>query len=95
MHALFCNVGQTSIRDGSGNGMEQEGGVNCMSKKLRYRLQKKVPIARPNILGNHSFPVHTYQWKDIAASDDREALVKVMPNDRDFRIEDTAPYSEE
>lgn len=66
-----------------------------MSKKLRYRLQKKVPIARPNILGNHSFPVHTYQWKDIAASDDREALVKVMPNDRDYRIEDTDPPTEE
>ena len=66
-----------------------------MSKKLRYRLQIKVPIARPNVLGNHSFPVHTYQWKDIAASDDREALVKVMPNDRDYRIEDTAPYTEE
>ena len=66
-----------------------------MSKKLRYRLQKKVPIARQNILGNHSFPVHTYQWWDIAASDDREALVKVMPNDRDYRIEDTAPYTEE
>lgn len=66
-----------------------------MSKKLRYRLQIKVPIARPNILGNHSFPVHSYQWKDIAASDDREALVKVMPNDRDCRIEDTDPYTEE
>lgn len=74
---------------------EQKGGANCMSKKLRYRLQKKVPIARPNILGNHSFPVHTYQWKDIAVSDDREALVKVMPNDRDYRIEDTDPPTEE
>lgn len=66
-----------------------------MSRELRYRLQKKVPIARPNILGNHSFPVHTYQWKDIAASDDREALAKVMPNDRDYRIEDTDPPTEE
>ena len=66
-----------------------------MSRDLRYRLQKKVPIARPNILGNHSVPVHTYQWKDIAASDDRDALAKVMPNDRDYRLEDTDPPTEE
>ena len=45
----------------------------------------------PNILGNRSFPVHTYRWKDIAASDDRAALEKLMPNSKDYRIEDTRP----
>ena len=58
---------------------------------MRYRLQRKEPIARPNVLGNCSFPVHTYCWKDIAASDDRSALEKIMPNDNDYRIEDTRP----
>lgn len=55
----------------------------------RYRLQVKEPIARPNILGNHSFPVHTYRWKDIAASDDYNALLPYLVNDGNHRIEDT------
>lgn len=58
---------------------------------MRYRLQYKELIARPNILGNHSFPIHTYRWKDIAASDDRAALEKMMLNNKDYRIEDTRP----
>ena len=58
---------------------------------MRYRLQYREHVARPNVLGNHSFPVHTYRWKDIAASDDRAALEKIMPNDKDDRIVDTRP----
>ncbi len=58
---------------------------------MRYRLQRKEAYAMPNILGNRSFPVHTYRWKDIAASDDRAALEKLMPNSKDYRIEDTRP----
>lgn len=56
---------------------------------MRYRLQHKETIARPNILGNHSMPVYTYRWKDIAASNDYEALREIMPNSKDYRIEDT------
>lgn len=55
----------------------------------RYRLQRKETIARPNILGNCSFPVYTYRWKDIAVSDDREALEKLMDGSGKYRIEDT------
>ena len=58
---------------------------------MRYRLQRKEAYTMPNILGNRSFPVHTYRWKDIAASDDRAALEKLMPNVKDYRIEDTQP----
>ena len=58
---------------------------------MRYRLQRKEAYAMRNILGNRSFPVHTYRWKDIAASDDRAALEKLMPNYKDYRIEDTRP----
>ncbi len=58
---------------------------------MRYRLQRKESVARPNILGNRSFPVHTYRWKDVAASDSREALERIMPNKTEYRIEDTRP----
>ena len=60
---------------------------------MRYRLQKKVQIAMPNILGNHSMPIYTYRWKDIYASDDIEALKKLMPKGKEYRIEDTRPYN--
>lgn len=58
---------------------------------MRYRLQRKEAYTLANILGNHSFPVHTYRWKDVAASNDRAALEKLMPNGKDYRIEDTQP----
>lgn len=58
---------------------------------MRYRLQRKEQIVLPNILGNHSFPVYSYRWKDIALSDDRSALESMMPNEKDYRIEDTEP----
>lgn len=56
---------------------------------MRYRLQVKETVARPNVLGNKSYPVYTYRWRDLYASDDREALEKIMPNDQKHRIEDT------
>ena len=40
-----------------------------MSEQYRYRLQRKEPYSMPNILGNHSMPVHTYRWKEIPATD--------------------------
>lgn len=58
----------------------------------RYRLQKKEPWAMPNILGNRSFPVHTYRWVDIVASDSKEALENIRPKGDDYRIEDTRKY---
>ena len=54
-------------------------------------MQRKETIARPNILGNCSYPVYTYRWKDVAACDDRAELEKIMPNSKDYRIEDTRP----
>ena len=56
---------------------------------MRYRLQVKETIARPNILGNHSMPVYSYRWRDLYASDDKEALEKMMPKDKNYRIYDT------
>ena len=60
-------------------------------ESMRYRLQRKETVARPNVLGNHSMPVYTYRWRDIAASDDRDELERIMPNKKDYRIEDTRP----
>ena len=45
----------------------------------------------PNVLGNHSMPVYTYRWKDIAVSDDKSALTDIMPRGDGYRIEDTRP----
>lgn len=59
--------------------------------KMRYRLQRKEPFAIANVLGNHSMPVHTYRWRDVAVSDDRSSLEELIPDIRDsnYRIEDT------
>ena len=59
-----------------------------MSEQCRYRLQRKETYSMPNILGNHSMPVRTYRWKDIAVSGDLEELKKHLPNSTDYRIID-------
>ena len=61
----------------------------------RYRLQRKETVAMPNVLGNHSMPVYTYRWKDIAVSDDKAALLGIMPRGDGYRIEDTRPQEAE
>ena len=61
----------------------------------RYRLQRKEPYTMANILGNHSFPVHTYRWVDIAVSSDLQELMNIKPNDENYRIEDTQPYEKD
>ena len=40
----------------------------------RFRLQRKERVAMPCIIGNRSFPLPTFRWKDIAISDDATAL---------------------
>lgn len=62
---------------------------------MRYRLQVKETIARANILGNHSMPVYSYRWRDLYASDDKEALEQMMPDNENYRIEDTRRCSDE
>ena len=62
---------------------------------MRYRLQVKETVARPNILGNCSFPVYTHRWKDIYASDNKAELEKLLPKGNEYRIEDTRPYEAE
>lgn len=53
---------------------------------FKYRLQRKDRYLMKNILGNCSFPVDTYRWKDIAMSDDYSALEKLMPDNKNYRI---------
>lgn len=62
---------------------------------MRYRLQVMETVALPNILGNHSFPVYTYRWKDIYASDSKAELEKILPKGNKYRIEDTRPFEAE
>ncbi len=62
---------------------------------MRYRLQRKEPYTLPNILGNHSMPVYTYRWVDIAMSEDKKNLEKIMLLNENYRIEDTRKFEEE
>lgn len=45
-----------------------------------YFLERKEAYAMPNILGNHSFPVHTHRWKAIATCEDKELLERELIN---------------
>ena len=62
---------------------------------MRYILQVKETVARPNILGNCSFPVYTHRWKDIYTSDNKAELERILPKGNEYRIEDTRPYEAE
>ncbi len=56
----------------------------------KFALQRKEAYAMPNILGNRSFPVHTHRWRDIALSDDKDELVKLIPSQcsANYRIDE-------
>jgi hypothetical protein len=41
---------------------------------MRFRLQFKEAIDKSYVIGNTFFPYHSYRWKDIAVSDDYQAL---------------------
>ena len=43
-----------------------------------YFLERKEPYVMPNILGNHSMPVHTHRWKAIAVCVERQPLEKAL-----------------
>lgn len=64
-------------------------------ERFRFRLQHKESVALPNILGGHSFPVHTYRWRDVAASNYRFLLEKMIPPESksEYRIEDIGSES--
>lgn len=55
---------------------------------MRYLLEIKIPHALRNILGNKSFPVHTYRWKGVAVSDSKAALEEIMIDGNVYRIVD-------
>lgn len=61
-----------------------------------YFLERKEPYAMPNILGNKSFPVHTYRWRAIAMCEKREPLEKKLEklNKSSYRITTNKIYKE-
>lgn len=65
-----------------------------MNVKPLFFLEEKQRKVLPNILGNKSFPVYTYEWKAIAVCEDREELEKELKNlDKNFyRITSNDPY---
>ena len=58
-----------------------------------FFLEHKVPYAMPNVLGNHSFPVHTYKWQQIAACEEKYPLENLIPprSRNDYRIISNEP----
>lgn len=58
-----------------------------------YFLERKEPVARPNILGGTSQPVHTYCWKVIYTCPERgplESLLRHM-DPKTHRITSNSP----
>lgn len=43
-----------------------------------YFLERWEQVVRPNILGNKSFPVYTYQWKAVYACPERWPLESLL-----------------
>ncbi len=58
----------------------------------RFRLQRRERIYKPCVIGNRSYPLPTYRWKDIAASEDRTALEDILRScepRENYRVIDT------
>ena len=53
-----------------------------------FFLERKENCTLPNILGNHSFPVHTWQWKQVAICEEKEPLEGMIPagKEKHYRI---------
>lgn len=72
-----------------------------IAERARYRLQRKEPHTLPNVLGNHSMPVHTHKWSDIAISGSRGGLeeyaraMAITLDGKNYRIIDTRKETEE
>ena len=48
-----------------------------------YFLERKEPYSMPNILGNYSFPVPTWRWKQVAACNERQPLEALIPKGKE------------
>ena len=61
-----------------------------------YFLERKEPYAMPNILGNHSFPVHTYRRRTIAVSEEKYVLENLIPSGKssEYRVICNEPEKE-
>ncbi len=53
-----------------------------------FFLERKEPCVMPNILGNHSFPVPTWRWKQVAVCEEKEPLEAMIPagQEKEYRI---------
>ena len=53
-----------------------------------YFLERKENYSMPNVLGNHSFPVKTWKWKQVAVCEEKEPLKKLIPKgkEKEYRV---------
>lgn len=56
-------------------------------------LERRESVTRPNILGNKSFLVHTYQWKAIYTCPERWPLEDILSklDRKNYRITSNRP----
>jgi hypothetical protein len=62
-----------------------------------YFLERREPVAMPNILGNTSQPVHTYRWKIIYTCPERlplEDILRGLDEDK-YRITSNQPEGDQ
>ena len=86
MHALLMPIARTL-------------GIQDLLKKYPYEVsggqKQRAAVARalitsPRIiLGNTSYPVPTFRWRDVALSDDKAALERMASRRGDMRVIDT------
>lgn len=58
-----------------------------------FFLERRESVARPNILGGHSFPVHTHRWKAIYTCPERWPLEEILAklDKQNYRITSNQP----
>jgi len=60
-----------------------------MIHRYKYRLQRKEKYSMPCTIGNRSYPLPTYRWKDVAISDDNTNFLTIVAlNPELYRIDE-------
>lgn len=57
-----------------------------MEGRKRYRLQRKERYYMRCVIGNKLYPLPTYRWRDIAVSDDEQALMEMVTDKKTMRV---------
>lgn len=61
-----------------------------------YFLERKENYSMPNVLGNRSFPVKTWRWKQVAVCEEKEPLKELIPKgkEKEYRVTSNNPNND-